>query len=88
MPTGTYDFSAGVEIKDATFQIYRVGGGASGPEVAKLCDPGGDPKTFVFFFARGSGTDGEVVLRQPRVQTSRERTVEVLGLTGRVETQG
>lgn len=84
VPTGTQEFSAGVEVATSEFEVYRVGGLSTGPDVASLCD-GGAPQTYVFFFARGEATAGRVVLRQPRVSSSNTATIDVFGLTGRVE---
>ena len=84
--TGTFRFSAGVEVDSSEFEVYRVGGLSTGTPVSSLCD-GGASENYVFFFARGSATAGEVVLRQPRVDSASTETVEVFGLTGRVEAE-
>lgn len=84
--TGERDLSAGVLVADAEFDVYNIP--STSTPVSTLCPGPSTPERYVFFFARGSATDGEVRLRQPKVSAPNTRTVEVIGLTGRVETSG
>lgn len=84
--TGVRDLGAGVVVDDADFDVYNIP--STSTPVSTLCPGPSSPQRYVFFFARGSATDGEIRLRQPRVSTPNTRTVEVIGLTGRVETSG
>lgn len=39
---------------------------------------------FVFFYARGNAVEGDLTLRQPALGPTRDETVDVFGITGRV----
>ena len=69
-------FSNGVYVQSASFDPAP----GAGDSCASIAPSGSD---LAFFFARGSATAGEVVLRQD--QADRSKTVAILGLTGRVE---
>jgi prepilin-type N-terminal cleavage/methylation domain-containing protein len=70
---GTRQFSDGVNISAASFDP------PPGLVLAKCPNPS---EAFVFFYARGTATEGSVTLAHPI--TGRSRTISVLPLTGRV----
>ncbi len=72
----SHDLASGVYVDSATF--------AAGPDETGICaSVAPSASDLVFFFARGSATKGEIVLRQDDLE--RSRTISVVGVTGRVE---
>jgi prepilin-type N-terminal cleavage/methylation domain-containing protein len=71
-------FDSGVVVKSATFSA------ASG--ITAFCKgrPGAANSQFVFFFARGTATEGNLVLEQPQL-AGKSVKVTVTPITGRVE---
>jgi prepilin-type N-terminal cleavage/methylation domain-containing protein len=72
-------FNSGVVVKSATFSA------ASG--ITAFCKgviPGAATSQFVFFFARGTATEGNLVLEQPQL-AGKSVKVTVKPITGRVE---
>ena len=76
------EFTSGVIVHEVDFGPLNQT--SSGAPVSALCG-GGDPESYVFFFARGTSTGGFVELRQPAVDTADIRRIEVGEVTGRVE---
>jgi hypothetical protein len=74
----THDFEAAVSIQAAS---------STGADAVKAeCNTAlGAGSRFIFFFARGSATPGDIELVSQ--QTGDTRAIEVAGVTGRVETQ-
>ena len=72
-------FSGDVRIQSADFDDYSSGG----VDVSALCRQGIAGAEVVFFFARGTATEGELTLVQPRLARTKE--VCVAGSTGRVD---
>lgn len=72
-------FSGDVRIESSSFDTYTSGG----TDVSELCREGIDDAEVVFFFARGTATEGEITLVQPRLD--RRKTVCISGPTGRVD---
>lgn len=75
---GTRSFDAGVTISSAAF--------AEETDIAPKCTsviPEAVATEFVFFYAQGSATAGEIILRHPSLP-GRDRTITVTPMTGRV----
>jgi prepilin-type N-terminal cleavage/methylation domain-containing protein len=77
------EFSGGVEFQGASFDPYVDGA----VNVTEECTTGAfSDAAVVFFFARGSATEGDVTIVNPSL--SRTKTVCVSGTTARVELEG
>ncbi|HEX2049137.1 MAG TPA: hypothetical protein VHJ34_00725 [Actinomycetota bacterium] len=80
---GTFQFDGGVRLTAASFTLD-----AAGATIRTRCAsalPGAAASDhYALFYARGDATPGSVTVTQPAL-AGRTRTVEVLGLTGRVE---
>jgi prepilin-type N-terminal cleavage/methylation domain-containing protein len=74
----THNFEGAVSIQSAS----ATGGGNARTECTNALGAGSH---FIFFFARGSATRGTVSLVSQ--QTGDTRTIDVAGITGRVEVQ-
>lgn len=72
-------FSGDVRVRSASFETYT----SSGTDVSDLCRQGIAGGEVVFFFARGTATEGTLTLVQPRLD--RTKTICVAGTTGRVD---
>lgn len=74
----THDFDAAVSVQSAS---------STGADVVRTeCNAAlGAGNRFIFFFARGSATPADVDLVS--LQTGDTRTIDVAGITGRVEVQ-
>jgi prepilin-type N-terminal cleavage/methylation domain-containing protein len=73
-----------VRVKNPTFPISETP--STPPELAECRTAPGAQATdaFVFFYARGNATQGSLTLHHPNLGSSRDRTVNVVGITGRV----
>jgi prepilin-type N-terminal cleavage/methylation domain-containing protein len=76
---GARDFSTGVYVTSASFSDPSS---ATATCRAQISGAASDP--FVFFFAKGTATGGQLTIRQPAID--RARAIVVTALTGRVET--
>ncbi len=79
-PIGTRSLEGSATVTSVSFQ--------PAPGVTPLCStkfPGSTASQFVFFYARGTATQGEVEVTVDAID--RSRTVEVTPITGRVELQ-
>ena len=73
----TQSVGSGVFVRDASFSA------ASTPVVVSNCPSTGGTDKYVFFYARGTATDGTLTLKSgPLGQT---RQIDVTGLTGRAD---
>lgn len=75
---GTRTFDAGVTISSASF--------AEETDIAPKCTaaiPGAVATEFVFFYAQGSATAGDITIGHPGLP-GRQRTITVTPMTGRV----
>jgi prepilin-type N-terminal cleavage/methylation domain-containing protein len=77
---GSNDFAADVYVLSATFEHSNLRYGSDATTACLAAFPGYD---FALFFARGTATAGEVVLRHDRINRSEE--IDLLGLTGKVQ---
>jgi type II secretion system protein H len=73
----TLTFATGVKVSAANFD--------AAPTITGCPGAGDSQYKFVFFFARGTATGGQLTLTQPAI--GRTRTITVTPLTGRVELQ-
>lgn len=73
---GDFEFDGGVEVESVAPAF------AGGNEARDACVSAFPNNRFAFFFARGTATAGAVTLTS--TQLDRSKTIEVLGITGRV----
>ncbi|MGH2693269.1 MAG: pilus assembly FimT family protein [Actinomycetota bacterium] len=76
---GTNDFDADVYVSSGSFESST----SYDSDATDVCSAAFPGSVFALFFARGTATAGEVVLRHDGIDRSED--IDVLGLTGRVQ---
>lgn len=79
----TFRFDGGVTVSSASFSLDSAASTIRDRCGSVLPGVAGSSDEYAMFYARGDATPGSVTLRQPAL--GRARTVDVLGLTGRVQ---
>lgn len=80
---GTFRFDGGVTVTAASFTLDAAATTIR-TRCASVLTGAGSGDHYALFYARGDATPGSVTVSQPAL-AGRTRTVEVLGLTGRVQ---